>query len=115
MTTKRGRKPAPPDTAHDDWLADRLRNTELAAEYLNASLAEGDQAAFMLALRDVAKARGGIAGVARLTGLNRVSLSRALSVEGNPELQSLRRILAATGLQLAVVRARRKSARQKTA
>jgi hypothetical protein len=31
------------------------RNPRFAAAYLNASLAEGDQAAFMLALRDVAK------------------------------------------------------------
>lgn len=110
MTIRREPKPVPvpADVAHDDWLAQRLRDPELAADYLNAALAEDDQAAFMLALRDVARARGGIAAVARLTGLNRVSLNRALSLEGNPELQSLRRILAATGLQLAIVRAPRK-------
>ena len=42
---------------HEAWLVMQLRDPELAAEYLNAALAEGDQAAFMLALRDVTKAR----------------------------------------------------------
>ena len=59
---------------HEAWLLERLRDSELAAEYLNAALAEGDQGAFMLALRDVAKARGGVAAVAKHTGLNRVAL-----------------------------------------
>ena len=64
----------------------------------------------MLALRNVAKARGGVAAMARQTGMNRVALSRALSQSGNPELRSLTRILEASGLQLAVVP--RDSARQ---
>ena len=38
---------------------EQLRDPELAAEYLNTALADGDQAAFMLALRNVAKARSG--------------------------------------------------------
>jgi len=87
---------------HEDWLLRHLRNPKLAAEYLNASLAEDDQAAFMLALRDVAKARGGVSEVARQTGLNRVALSRSLSARGNPELCSLNRILEASGLRLVV-------------
>jgi probable addiction module antidote protein len=47
----------------------------------------------MLALRNVAKARGGVAALARETGMNRVALSRALSESGNPELRSLTKIL----------------------
>jgi probable addiction module antidote protein len=94
-----------------DWLSKQLRDPELCVEYLNAALAEGDQAAFMLALRNVAKARGGVAALARQTKMNRVALSRALSEAGNPELRSLSRILEASGLQLKVVRrARRESA-----
>ena len=78
-----------PAVAQDDWLTDQLRDPELSVAYLNAALAEGDQAAFMLALRNVAKARGGVAALARETGMNRVALSRALSESGNPELRSL--------------------------
>ena len=86
-----------------EWLTEQLRDPELSVAYLNAALSEGDQAAFMLALRNVAKARGGVATMARQTGMNRVALSRALSQSGNPELRSLTRILEASGLQLAVV------------
>ena len=50
----------------------------------------------MLALRNVAKARGGVAAMARETQMNRVALSRALSEAGNPELRSLTKILAAS-------------------
>jgi DNA-binding phage protein len=41
-----------------EWIAGQLRDPELCVAYLNAALAEGDQGAFMLALRNVAKARG---------------------------------------------------------
>ena len=46
----------PPAVRQEGWLLQRLRDPELAAAYLNAALAEGDQGAFMLALRHVAKA-----------------------------------------------------------
>src|SRR4051812_18476683 len=96
-------KDLPPAVPQDDWLAEQLSDPELAAEYLNAILAEGDQAAFMRALRNVAKARsGGVSALARDTGLNRVSLNRALSEPGNPEFRSLTAVLAASGLSLAV-------------
>jgi len=87
-----------------DWLTEQLRDPELCVAYLNAALAEGDQAAFMLALRNVAKARGGVTAIARASGMNRVALSRALSAAGNPELRSLTKILGASGLEFKVVR-----------
>ena len=112
---KRERKALPAAVPHEEWLLGELRDAEFAAEYLNAALAEGDQAAFMLALRDVARARGGISLVARNSRMNRVALSRALSMKGNPELRSLSRILDASGLrfviaakEIAVVRKTRK-------
>jgi probable addiction module antidote protein len=92
----------PPTVRQEGWLLQRLQDPELAAAYLNAALAEGDQGAFMLALRQVSKARKGVSTVARHTGLNRASLTRALSAKGNPELSSLNRILRATGLRLLI-------------
>lgn len=86
----------------DEWLSEQLRDRELAVAYLNAALDEGDQASFMLALRNVAKARGGVAMLARFTGMNRVALSRALSVKGNPELRNFTRILDASGLRFVI-------------
>jgi probable addiction module antidote protein len=96
------RRAIPPAVLQEGWLLQRLQDPELAAAYLNATLAEGDQGAFMLALRQVAKARRGVSTVARHTGLNRASLTRALSTKGNPELSSLNRILRATGLRLVI-------------
>ena len=98
---KRGRNPAAEDQS--EWLTEQLRDPELCVAYLNASLAEGDQSTFMLALRNVAKARGGVSAMARETGMNRVALSRALSEGGNPELRSLTKILEASGLEFMVV------------
>jgi probable addiction module antidote protein len=98
---KRGRNLLAEDQS--EWLSEQLRDPELCVAYLNAALAEGDQAAFMLALRNVAKARGGVASMARETGMNRVALSRALSEAGNPELRSLIKILEASGLEFKVV------------
>lgn len=110
---KRGKNP--PAVAQDEWLIEQLRDPELAVEYLNAALAEGDQGAFMLALRNVALARGGVAAMARETGMNRSALGRALSESGNPELRSLINILGASGLQFTVVpkRTQRQSQRRK--
>jgi len=51
-------KHVPASVSHEDWLLERLCDPQLAAEYLNAAVAEGDQAVIMLALRDVANASG---------------------------------------------------------
>jgi probable addiction module antidote protein len=99
---KRERKALPAAVPHDDWLLGQLKDAEFAAEYLNAAFAEGDRPAFMMALRQVARARGGISAVARSSRMNRVALSRALSRRGNPELDSLSRILDASGLRFLI-------------
>lgn len=102
-----------PAEDQDEWLTEQLRDPELCVAYLNAALAEGDQAAFMLALRNVARARGGVAAMARETGMNRVALSRALSEAGNPELRSLTKILEASGLELKVVPKAKRASRRR--
>lgn len=103
-TTARTTKRAGAATvAHRDqrlaWLADKPRN---AAAYLEAALETGDRGDLMHALRDIAEARGGIAKLAQETGLNRETLYRTLSRNGNPQLSSLLVILKASGLKLSV-------------
>ena len=56
----------------------------------------------MLALRQLAQARGGIAKVARKARLTREATYKMLSKSGNPELRSLKAVLKATGLRIAV-------------
>lgn len=86
-------------------LHDRLNDPEYAADYLNAVLTDTDQDGveqrFLIALKDVAKAKG-ITNVASEADLNRQHLYTMLSESGNPELQTLKAILEAVGLCLMV-------------
>jgi probable addiction module antidote protein len=88
--------------SYRESLLESLRNPEEAAQYLNACLADEDSRVFLLALRDVADARGGLRALARDAHLNRESLYRMLSKSGNPSLVSLASVLDAVGLRLAV-------------
>ncbi|MCA9923804.1 MAG: putative addiction module antidote protein [Anaerolineales bacterium] len=86
---------------YEDGLKEALLNPEEAAAYLNAALEENDQEIFLLALRDIAEARG-FSQVAQDTLLNRENLYRMLSSAGNPQLSSLNTLLKSIGLRLAV-------------
>jgi len=88
---------------YEDILDEDLRDPTEAAGYLSACLEDGDPEVFLLALRDVARARGGLARLAEVTELNREHLYRMLSERGNPELRSLGALLDALGLRLAIV------------
>jgi probable addiction module antidote protein len=69
------------------------------AAYLEAALEDGDPRIVAAALGDIARAKG-MTQVARDTGLGRESLYKALSPDGNPELATLLKVVAALGLQL---------------
>jgi probable addiction module antidote protein len=82
--------------------ADFLKSAEDIAEYLNAALEDGDVRVLLMALRNSAEAIGGMTELARRTGLSREALYRTLSEDGNPRLSSLKAILGAFGVELAV-------------
>lgn len=84
---------------YEKGLIKRLQHPEYASEYLNEALKEGSQEMFMLALRDVAKAKG-ITQAARKSNLNLEALYRMLSEKGNPNLSSLNKLLDTLGLTL---------------
>ncbi|MBC8440463.1 MAG: putative addiction module antidote protein [Deltaproteobacteria bacterium] len=86
---------------YQEGLLNRLKDPGYATEYLNEALKEGAQEVFMLALRDVAKARG-VSLVAKETDLNRETLYRMLSEKGNPNLSSLNKLLNSLGLTLTI-------------
>jgi probable addiction module antidote protein len=90
---------------HED-LIESLQNPREAEEYLNAALEEEDPELFLLALRNVAEAQGGVTKLAEKAKLNRESLYKMLSERGNPELRSLDALLHALGFRLAVTTAR---------
>jgi len=84
---------------HDDLLR-RLKDPRYAAAYLSKCLEDDDEGAFLLALRDVAEAHGGLRPLAKKTNLNREHLFRMLSRSGNPQLHSLRQLVDAMGMKL---------------
>ena len=86
--------------SYDAFLLEELRDPELAAEYLTAAIEDGSTEVFLIALRNVAEANGGVGAIAEATRLNRQSLYRTLSREGNPTLSSLLPVLRAVGLNL---------------
>ena len=86
---------------HDDLMRD-LKNSKIALAYLNEALEGRNPQEFLLALRDVAQAWGGMTKLSHLSKSPRVSLYKILSKHGNPEIQSLDNVLRAMGLRLAV-------------
>ena len=93
---------AAPSLPYEYWLIEQLKDPAEAAAYLETVIEEGDQAAIMLALRQVAQAQGGVAAIARKAKLTREATYKILSKSGNPELRSLTAVLEATGLRIAV-------------
>lgn len=106
MTTKlaprKRSRAVPASVPYEPWLIKQLKDPAHAAAYLEAVIEDGDQGAIMSALRQVAQAQGGIAHVARRAKLTREATYKMLSKTGNPELRSLKALLAATGLRIAV-------------
>ncbi len=101
--------------SYRDGLLESLKNPEEAAHYLNACLEDEDARVFLLALRDVADANGGIRALSQNTHLNRESLYRMLSKSGNPSLGSLAAVLNVCGLRLAVQSAAPRRGKRRTA
>ncbi|HZK81255.1 MAG TPA: addiction module antidote protein [Humisphaera sp.] len=90
--------------SHDEMMIKRLRkDPELCVEYLKAAIEDTEEPKVLLiALRQIAEARGGIAKVAKAAGITRESLYRALSARGNPRLSTLVAVAKAVGLKLTV-------------
>ena len=86
---------------YDESLLKALADPEEAATFLSAALEDDDPTLFLHALGQVARAHGMTETAAR-AGMNRVSLYKALSETGNPELRSVVGVLHAIGLKLEV-------------
>ena len=90
-------------------IAEIRHNPEFAASYLAAAMENTDQPGVLLiALRQIAEARGGMTKVARDAGLQRESLYRALSKRGNPRLTTLLAVIQALGMTLTVGRVKQR-------
>jgi probable addiction module antidote protein len=81
--------------------ADYLDDEETIAEYLTAALEDPNPDIFLVAVRDVARARG-MAQLARDTGLGRESLYKALAPGAKPRYDTVLKVLHALGVKLHV-------------
>ncbi len=92
--------------SYEEGLQARLQDTDYAKEYLCVALSEyeedGNIEAFILAVRDVAEARGGMSKLSERTRLTRQSLYKALSENGNPHLKTMGEILHGLGFKLSI-------------
>ena len=78
-----------------------LDNEDVIAEYLTAALENPNPEVFLLAVANVAKARG-ISKVAQDSGLGRESLYKALAPGAKPRYETVRKLMDALGVKLRV-------------
>lgn len=90
----------------EEYLIEKLEDSEYAKIYLETALeayeTNRDSDAFLLALRDVAEAQGGLGKLAKETKLNRAGVYKALSERGNPRLDTMEKILHNLGFRLSI-------------
>ena len=96
--------------SYRDDLIKRLKDPQLAEAYLNATLEDPDKNVFLLALRDVVEAQGGMAKFARLTNISREHIYRMLSAKGNPEFATLQALLDAFNFHFSIAQKHQKKA-----
>jgi len=83
-------------------VSDYLDNEEAIAEYLSAAAEDPNPDLLLVALANVAKARG-MARVAEDAGLARESLYKALSPGSHPRFETISAVLRALNVRLAIV------------
>ena len=91
--------------SHHDAVVEMLReDPSMAQLYLQTALDEiyEDQGipAYLIALRQVIEARGGIGEISTKAGLSRQQLYKTLSHDGNPTLTTLMKITRAAVVKL---------------
>jgi len=86
--------------SYGEWQLEKLTKPRVAANYLNAALADSPEM-FLKALRKVAQAHQ-MSRVAKEAGVQRETLYRSLSEQGNPTLATLQSILSAVELGITI-------------
>jgi probable addiction module antidote protein len=95
----------------DDYIAEKLRDPEYAAQYLEAAL-EDSVEEFVNAIGDVAAVQeGGFSAVASRAKLGRTSMYKSFSRRGNPGIKTVDGILSAMDMRLCVTPVEREDAK----
>ena len=78
-----------------------LDSPEMIHEYLKAAFEEGDNELLMVAIGNVAKAKG-MSEIAKETNLSRQNLYKALSANSSPKFETVKKVIEALGCKLAI-------------
>ena len=89
----------------DQFVESYLRdNPDRVDHFLQIVLKEyeedGDEKSLLMALRQIAKAKGGMTALSKGTKLSRESLYKSLSPNGNPTLKTMKEVLGYFGYVL---------------
>ncbi len=79
--------------------AEHLKNEDDVAAYLTVILEDNDPALLAAALGDIARARG-MSEIARVSGITREALYRALRPNAQPRFDTISRVCTALGVKL---------------
>lgn len=88
-------------TLFNDYMMERLKDPELACNFISEAIEEHDPEYLKVALGDIVKAYG-VGDISEKSGLNRQTIYKMLSESGNPTHKNLVAILDAIGLELTV-------------
>ncbi len=78
-----------------------LDSPEMIHEYLKAAFEDGDSELLMVAIGNVAKARG-MSDIAQKTNLSRQNLYKSFSSNGLPRFDTVKKVVEALGCKLAI-------------
>lgn len=86
---------------HHEFVLEELKAPGAISAYLEIALEDyekdGDIGSFIMAIRTIAEAKGGINVLAEKLGKPRQTLYKALSLNGNPRLDTIMAIIKALG------------------
>jgi probable addiction module antidote protein len=95
-----------PKSNFDNYHIEKLKNEKYARVYLEVALEEyetdGDSQSFFNALKDVAKAQGGLSHIAEKANLSRQNLYKALSGNKKPRLETISHFIHGLGYKFAL-------------
>ncbi len=83
-------------------LKDADYATGVLSEAIQKLAESGDAQTFLLTLRKLTKAQGGMTALSKRIGINRQNLYRTFASTGNPKFRSLGAILKGLGYKLAI-------------
>lgn len=86
--------------SYKEGLLERLRDVEYSAGYLSLALEDEDPRVFLLALKDVIEAHGGIGKASKKAELSRESMYKTLSGKRDPRISTVAKILDSVGIEL---------------